>query len=578
MSTTIPSTSAQRFDEEHDVVIVGSGAGGMAAALTAAHHGLDVVVIEKTDAIGGSTAVSGGAVWIPLNPHSREVGVEDSREAVLTYLRAILGNRLRGDMIEAFLDAGPRMVSFMEAHTALRFIPRAVSPDYQSELDGASSGGRTIDPAPFDGRELGKQFNLLRTPIREFLVFGGMMVGRKDIDTLLGIRSSWANFRDATKLLVRFGLDRLSYPRGTRLLMGNALAARLLKSALDRGIPLRTSTAAVKLLLDGPRVVGLEVRCDGRVSRIGARRGVVLATGGFPANASMQADLLPHADQHYSMAPSSNSGDGLRLACEAGAAVETDNIGNAFWTPVSVMRDKDGREIRFPHLILDRQKPGVIAVNQAGRRFVNEATSYHEFVEAMQRAHETEPTIPAYLVCDADFLRNYGLGLVRPAARSLSRFLDSGYLVSGSSIAELARRLGVDAAALADSVAQMNRAAASGHDPAFGKGSTAYNRYLGDPAHLPNPCLGPIEKAPFYAVRVFPGDIGTAAGLKTDPKARVLNGDGHPIAGLFAAGNDMNSIMAGAYPGAGITLGPALTFGYIAGLQLANATQDEMQP
>jgi succinate dehydrogenase/fumarate reductase flavoprotein subunit len=569
--------SAQNFDEVHDVVVVGSGAGGMAAALTAAHHGLDVLVIEKTDSIGGSTAVSGGAVWIPMNPHSREVGVEDSREAVLTYLQAILGNRMRRDMIDAFLDAGPRMVSFMEDNTALRFVPRAISPDYQSNLEGASSGGRTIDPAPYDGRELGDKFNLLRNPIAEFLVFGGMMVGRKDIDSLLGIRSSWANFRDSTKLLLRYGLDRLRYPRGTRLLMGNALAARLLKSALDRNIPLRTGTAAAKLLLDGSRVVGLEVERDGRTSRIGAKRGVVLATGGFPADAAMRSAWLPHADQHYSMAPVGNSGDGLKLAREAGASIDTDNIGNAFWTPVSVMRDRDGRQIRFPHLILDRQKPGVIAVNHAGRRFVNEATSYHEFVEAMHRAHESEPTIPAYLVCDANFLRNYGLGLVRPAARSLSRFLDNGYLVAANTIAELARKLDVDAANLAESVAQMNRAAASGNDPAFGKGSTAYNRYLGDPAHTPNPCLGPIETPPFYAVRVFPGDIGTAAGLKTDAKARVLDGNHHPIPGLFASGNDMNSIMAGAYPGAGITLGPALTFGYIAGLELANATQDEAQ-
>ncbi|WP_027555321.1 FAD-dependent oxidoreductase [Bradyrhizobium sp. Cp5.3] len=570
--------ASQHFDEEHDVVVVGSGAGGMAAALTAAHHGLDVLVIEKTDSIGGSTAVSGGAVWIPMNPHSREVGVEDSREAVLAYLQAILGNRMRRDMIDAFLDAGPRMVSFMESNTALRFVPRAVSPDYQSNLEGASTGGRTIDPAPFDGRELGENFNLLRNPIAEFLVFGGMMVGRKDIDSLLGIRSSWANFRDSTKLLLRYGLDRLRYPRGTRLLMGNALAGRLLKSALDRKIPLRTRTAAAKLLLDGPRVVGLEVERDGLISRIGARRGVVLATGGFPANAAMQADMLPHADQHYSMAPIGNTGDGLKLAREAGASIETDNVGNAFWTPVSVMRDRDGRDIRFPHLILDRQKPGVIAVNHAGRRFVNEAISYHEFVEAMHRAHESEPTIPAYLVCDASFLRNYGLGLVRPAARSLSRFLDSGYLVAANTVAELARKLGVDAVNLAASVAQMNQAAASGHDPAFGKGSTAYNRYLGDPAHQPNPCLGPIETPPFYAVRVFPGDIGTAAGLKTDAKARVLDDERRPIPGLFASGNDMNSIMAGAYPGAGITLGPALTFGYIAGLELANATHDEAQP
>jgi succinate dehydrogenase/fumarate reductase flavoprotein subunit len=574
LSVVVQTEAASAFDEMHDVVVVGSGAGGMAAALTAAHHRLDVIVIEKTDTIGGSTAVSGGAVWIPLNPHIGEVGLEDSRESVLIYLQAILGNRLRRDMIDAFLDAGPRMVSFMEAHTSLRFIPRAVSPDYQSSLEGASTGGRTIDPAPFDGRELGENFALLRSPLQEFLVFGGMMVSRKDIDTLLGVTTSFEKFRDAAKLLLRYGADRLRYPRGTRLLMGNALAARLLKSALDRNIALRTRTVAMRLIRRAGRVVGLEVERDGLKKRIGARRGVVLATGGFPGNSSMRAEMLPHADQHYSMAPAGNSGDGLLLALEAGAAIEADNIGNAFWTPVSVMRTAGGREIRFPHLILDRQKPGVIAVNQRGKRFVNEATSYHEFVEAMHHAHETEPSIPAYLVCDANFLRKYGLGLVRPAALSLSRFLDTGYLACAGSIVELARKLNIDASALSESVAQMNRAATDGNDPAFGKGSTAYNRYLGDAAHQPNPCLGPIDKPPFYAVQIFPGDIGTAAGLKTDAKARVLDSDSQPIQGLFAVGNDMNSIMAGAYPGAGITLGPALTFGYIAGLELTGPSQD----
>ncbi|SDR42553.1 Succinate dehydrogenase/fumarate reductase, flavoprotein subunit [Rhizobiales bacterium GAS113] len=557
------------FDETHDVVVVGSGAGGMAAALTAAHAGLDVVVVEKTEAIGGSTAVSGGALWVPLNPHLGEVGASDSREAVLAYLQAILGNRMRRDMIEAFLEAGPRMVAFMEENTSVSFVPRKVSPDYQPGLPGASLGGRTLDPLPFDGRELGEDFALLRPPFREFLAFGGMMVNRKDIDTLLGVGKSFANFREGSKLLWRYALDRLRHPRGTRLLMGNALAGRLLKSALDKGIALRLRSAAVELLREGERVAGVMVESGGRRLRLGARRGVVLATGGFPGSAEMRSAMLPHADRHLSMAPPGNSGDGLRLALSAGAAIAADNIGNAFWAPVSVMRTQDGREIRFPHLILDRQKPGLVAVNQAGRRFVNEANSYHDFVEAMHRSHESVPTIPAYLICDSRFLRTYGLGLVRPGPRPLRAFLASGYLVKGKSIAELAGKLGIEAAALADTVARMNAYARSGEDPEFGRGSNAYNRYLGDEQHKPNPCLGPIDKPPFYAVRVFPGDIGTAAGLKTDPQARVLDAHGAPIEGLFACGNDMNSIMAGAYPGAGITLGPALTFGYIAGQQLA---------
>jgi succinate dehydrogenase/fumarate reductase flavoprotein subunit len=556
---------SETFDEIHDVVVVGSGAGGLSAAITAAKAGLDVLVVEKSEHIGGSTAVSGGAMWVPENPHAQKVGHADTREAALTYLEAVLGNRLRPDLMRAFLDNGPEMVRFFERETALKFESRAYSPDYQPEQPGASKGGRTVDPAPYDGNDLGADFALLRPPLKEFTVLGGMMVNRKDIDALVGRFRSLANFRHSAKLLLQYGRDRLRHPRGARLLMGNALAGRLLKSARLAGVDLRTKTAAGALIEQGGAVVGLVVKGAQGERRIGARRGVVLASGGFPANAAMRREHMPHAEVHRSMAPVTDTGDGIALGLSVGGALRDDNIGAAFWTPVSVLKKPDGSETQFPHLILDRAKPGLIAVDGKGNRFVNEATSYHGFVEGMHASG----AVPAFLVCDSVFLRKYGLGLVHPGLKTPKAFVEAGYLHEGDSIAALAGRIGVPMPALAAAVAGMNEAARSGTDAAFGKGSSEYNRYLGDPNHKPNPCLGPIETGPFYAVKVWPGDIGTATGLTCDPQARVLGRDERPVPGLYATGNDMNSIMAGAYPGAGITLGPALTFGFIAGRALA---------
>jgi len=399
-------------------------------------------------------------------------------------------------------------------------------------------------------------------------IFGGMMVSRYDIDHLTHAWKRWPSFLHSVAILARHLRDRLTYPRGTRLLAGNGLAARLLKSALDSGVELRSGVKVTELVSEQGRVAGVVASLEGRLMRIRASRGVVLASGGFAANPELAARHLKYPDQHLSMAPEGSTGDGLRLATSIGAMLGTGNANPAFLTPVSVFEKNGGGQVRFPHLILDRQKPGLIAVNSEGKRFVNEADSYHDFVEGMYRSHVQVPSIPAYLLCDSRFIRRYGLGLARPWPFSHRYLQRSGYLIKAPTLAQLAAALVIPEAALLRTVESNNANAASGIDEEFGRGSTEYNRYLGDPDHTPNPCLGTISQPPFYAVRVYPGDIGTATGLVTDEKSRVLGASGVAIPGLYACGNDMNSIMAGHYPAGGITLGPAMTFGYIAAGEL----------
>jgi succinate dehydrogenase/fumarate reductase flavoprotein subunit len=295
-----------------------------------------------------------------------------------------------------------------------------------------------------------------------------------------------------------------------------------------------------------------------------------LAAGGVPADRRLAQSVLPFAALHRTVAPQSNDGDGIRLGLSAGGRLADNNVGPAHLSPVSILRQADGTETVFPHLILDRQKPGLIAVGRDGRRFVNEACSYHDFVLAMY-AHEE--AVPAHLICDARFLWRYGLGLVKPRLSSARQFVRAGYLVEAPTIKKLAERIGVPPGVLAEAVDRNNDAAVSGVDVDFGRGTSIYERHLGDPDHAPNPCIGPIDKSPFYAVKVFPGDIGSALGLVADARARVLDGQDAPIPGLYCCGADMNSIFAGTYPGSGITLGPALTFGYIAGRELASLSR-----
>lgn len=564
--------SATHWDAEYDVVVVGSGAGGMAAALTASIEGRSVLLVEKTDRIGGSTAVSGGAVWAPLNAQTEKAGHPDSFDKVWTYMQNTVGDAAPADMQKAYLRASASMVDYFEKHTDVKLVARTYSPDYYPDREGAALGGRSLDPAMFDGRLLGKHFSELRDPLPEFMVLGGMMITMTDAKHLLAVTRSFTSWREGMKLVLLYFRDRLrGYHRGTRLVLGNALAGQLFKSVLDRGIDYWLNAPLRQLLVTDGRVTGVTLVRNGKPVSVRARHGVVVATGGFPWSESLRRELYPQPTGPWSMSPQDNRGEGITLAREAGASLGTGHASPAFWAPVSILKRPDGSELRYPHLVWDRAKPGLMAVNAAGQRFVNESTSYHEFVLAMYRSDKTVPTFPAFLVCDHDFMERWGVGLALPGGRPREHLVRAGYLHKAPTLRALATALGVDADGLEASAARFNRFADSGQDEDFGKGSTAYNRYLGDPDHQPNACLGPLRQGPFYAVKVYAGDIGTACGIRCNENAQALDAHGHPITGLYMAGNDMHSVMGGQYPAPGITLGPALTFGWIAGRHAARS-------
>ncbi|MBN9409886.1 MAG: FAD-dependent oxidoreductase [Burkholderiales bacterium] len=562
------------IDEAYDVVVAGSGAGALAAAVTAAHHGLSVLVLEKEPLFGGTTARSGGVMWVPCNPKSRALGIDDTLEAARTYMAHEAGAHFDAERVDAFLSNGPRMVEFFERATALQFVAVPEFSDYHPDAPGGRAGGRSILAEPFDAGELGAEAKRLRPPLREITFVGMMFNASQEIAHFFNFTRSAASAAYVTRRLLQHAREMLVHGRAQRLTNGNALAARLAKSAFDAGVRIVTEAPVRRLLLGEGRVAGVEFMLAGQLRRVQARRGVVLGTGGFPQDPELRRRLFPHAptgQEHWSPAPPGNTGDGWRLAESAGGATEGTLPNNGAWIPVSRVPRRNGDEGVFPHLI-DRYKPGIIAVGRDGRRFVNEAQSYHDFGQAMQKlAARQDGQTCAWLICDHRALRRYGLGYVKPFPLPLWPHLRSGYLLRGRTPADLAARAGVDAAGLTQTIADFNRDAADGRDPAFGKGSTAYNRFLGDASHQPNPCVAPLDQGPWYAIKVVPGDLGTFAGIRTDASARVVDDAGQPVPGLYAVGNDAASVMGGAYPGGGITLGPALTFGWIAGRHLAGA-------
>lgn len=564
--------------QEVDVLVVGSGAGGLSTAVSAAHRGLKVIVAEKEPVFGGTTARSGGWSWIPNNAPGKRAGVQDSVEKARTYLKHETGDHYDSAKVEAFLEAGPKAVDFFESKTSLQFDLGPTFSDYHPTAPGGLDGGRSIVARPFDGRDLGKEIKRLRPPLREITVLGMMIGSGKELLHFFNVTRSPISALFVTGLVAKFARDVSFHGRSMRLMNGNALIARLAKSCFDKDVPIWTSSPVKSLIRneDGSIKGAIVNRPDGPVEII-ARKGVVLAAGGFPQDAVRRKELMPHAPsghEHVSPAPPGNTGDGLRLAESAGASIKTDLPNSAAWVPISRPPMGNGLLGTFPHFV-DRSKPGVIAVTRSGKRFVNEAQSYHDFCQAMvKRCQEEggpEAELAAWFVADHRTFRKYGLGFAKPAPVPYKSLIKQGYLIQGKTIRDLAEQIGADPAQMERTIAEFNTHAVKGEDPEFGKGSTAYNRSLGDPDHKPNPCVAPVKKGPFYAVRLYVGDLGTFAGMKTNEYSQVLNEDGTPIGGLYAAGNDAASIMGGNYPGGGITLGPALTFGYIAARHMAGA-------
>ena len=555
--------------DAYDVVVIGAGSGGMTAAAVAAAEGLSVLVVEKTEFVGGTTAWSGGMVWIPVNARMKQAGLPDSPGAAANYLASTVPEPENADLRDVFLSRGPEAIDYLEANTEVRLQTVKVYPDYYPDLPGATAGGRVLEPVTFDGARLGKRFGRLRPPLPEFTLLGGMMLNRSDIPHLRKFGRSFRSTLRSLRLISHHAPQRLRSPRGTTLHLGNALAARLYASLLARNVEVLFGAGVEQLLTDGEAIRGVRIAGSSGVRSITAHKGVVLATGGFSHDAGLRRQFFPAAAGSVSATAPAGTGDGLRLAMAGGAGIGANVADPAYWVPASLFRRADGSQGVFPHTVTDRAKPGVIAVNAAGRRFVNEALSYHEFVRAMLADGNDAAGRSFYLVCNRQFLWSYGLGRIRPFTWRIGRYVRSGELIEAPNLDALADLIGVEGSVLSLTVDNYNADARMGRDLDFGRGTTIYQRHLGDPDHLPNPCVAPIERAPFYALRIYPADLGTAVGLRTDADARVLNGNGVPIVGLYACGNDMGSIMNGNYPGPGITLGPALTFGYIAGRHLA---------
>jgi 3-oxosteroid 1-dehydrogenase len=552
-------------DGDGDLLIIGSGGGALVTALTAARAGLKPLLVEKTEYYGGSTALSGGAVWVPTNHLMAAEGVSDSLEQARTYMRETVGDRVPVARQDAYLANAPSMLESLCAHPEFEVQRTRDYSDYYPERPGGLAAGRSVEAVPLDGRRLGPELRRLRQ--RRMGLPAGMAFTASEYRGMGMFMTTWGGRRTALKVGLRTVRNMAT---GVRYLtMGAALVARLRLALMAAGIPLWLESPFVELLVEDRRVVGAIVEREGRRIEVRAPRGVVIAAGGFEHNAEMrQAFQQQPIGTEWTLGSPGNTGDGIRAGISLGAAV--DLMDDAWWGPTSL---PNGRP--FFH-VGERGYPGAIIVDGAGQRFMDESISYVDAVHTMYE-HNTPatPSIPAWFIMDQRFRNRYLFGLLFPRQKFPQKYIAGGYVTTAGSLGELAAKVGINPDGLKATVARFNGFARTGRDLDFGRGESAYDRYYGDPSNRPNPNLGRIEKPPYYAVAMWPGDLGTKGGLVADENARVLRTDGSVIEGLYAVGNASAAVMGNSYPGPGATIGSAMTFGYIAarhaaGIELAS--------
>jgi 3-oxosteroid 1-dehydrogenase len=549
------------FDREVDVLVVGSGAAALTAGVVAARQGARTLVVEKSGLYGGTSATSGGVIWIPATAQALAGGHSDSPEEAFRYIRALSDANVTDERIWAFVRQGREMVAWLEQHTLVKVRAHPYA-DYHPELPGGKPGWRSHEALPLHASELGAAFAELRAPHPAVQFLARVNWTLEETGLLLFRAPGWRG--TALTLFANYLLDlpyRLHSSRDRRLTLGNALVGRLRVSLERSGGELWLNAPLKELIAENGRIAGAVIEHGGNRLRIRARCAVILAAGGFERNAQLRREHLPLSPEpRWSGSQENNTGDALSAATAIGAA--TLNMDCAWWgTSLSLPGESRARLLAF-----ERALPGSIIVDQTGERYMNEAASYHIAGQQMlRRQSAATPAIPSWLLFDGTWRRKYPLG---PMIPDLPDFLQPAalraVLVRGENWDELAAKAGLPAASLKASVARFNELAASGEDADFRRGVSVYDRYYGDPRVQPNPTLRPLATPPYYAVPIVPGDIGTNGGLATNEHAQVLDRDGVPIAGLYACGNTAATIMGHSYPAAGATLGPGMTFGYVA--------------